>query len=69
MDGFFVAKIKKLSDKRPGLDDEHKDDVIHNETVEADDVDWAAEVQKATKEKHHDCSSCKWHERWKETRG
>lgn len=56
MDGFYVAKIQKLSDKRPG-DDDDKDkekESIQKESdgEESDEIDWAAEVKKAvSKEK------------------
>ncbi len=63
MDGFYVAKIQKLSDKRPGDDDEQKPEVVDDEGEEVmndDDedveeeedskmnIDWANEVKKAT---------------------
>lgn len=47
MDGFYVAKIKKLSDKRPGIEDAPEDTIVEDEQVEVDDIDWAAEVQKS----------------------
>ena len=55
MDGFFVAKIMKLSDKRPEDDDDKDDDkveeteVVDNEEEESeiDETDWAAEVKKS----------------------
>ncbi len=64
MDGFYVAKIQKLSDKRPGDDDDNDgekemvDEVVKNEVEveseeddEKDEVDWASEVKKAVKKK------------------
>jgi len=52
MDGFYVAKIQKLSDKRPGDedDDKVKEEVVvenENEESEAEEINWAAEVKKA----------------------
>lgn len=59
MDGFYVAKIQKLSDKRPGGDEEddvEKDAAKEKEEDEVDDeddgddgMDWAAEVKKQLK--------------------
>lgn len=53
MDGFYVAKIKKLSDKRPEDDDEkiEESEMIDNEDEDeelaTDEIDWAAEVKKS----------------------
>lgn len=62
MDGFYVAKIQKLSDKRPGDEnDENQTEEVDNESKEKeevadevdidDEVDWAEEVRKATNTK------------------
>ena len=56
MDGFYVAKIQKLSDKRPGDDDDknkEKESIQKkSDGEESDEIDWAAEVKKAvSKEK------------------
>lgn len=51
MDGFFVAKIMKLSDKRPeDVDDKVEEtEAVDNEEEESevDETDWAAEVKKS----------------------
>lgn len=54
MDGFYVAKIQKLSDKRPGDDEgEEKEQAVEetvhdgaNDDTSKDEIDWAAEVRK-----------------------
>lgn len=53
MDGFYVAKIQKLSDKRPE-DNEKDEEDVKEETVEEkvgdtseEEIDWAAEVRRA----------------------
>lgn len=55
MDGFYVAKIQKLSDKRPGEDAEKAQEEVVEEAVESgsdNEIDWGAEVKKAiSKEK------------------
>lgn len=54
MDGFFVAKIQKLSDRRPedgnagGSNDEAVDTQINQEE---EDVDWMNEVKKIVSKK------------------
>lgn len=60
MDGFYVAKIQKLSDKRPGDDDEEKEGAevqeVQNEVEsgneEEDEIDWASEVNKVVTKKN-----------------
>ncbi len=57
MDGFYVAKIQKLSDKCPCEEDDNdeKEDNLAEENEEnmnsdgEEEVDWADEVKKATK--------------------
>ena len=51
MDGFYVAKIQKLSDKRP---EDNEEEEANEETVEEkvgdtskEEIDWAAEVRRA----------------------
>ena len=55
MDGFYVAKIQKLSDKRPEEDAEKAQEEVVEEAVEStsdNEIDWGAEVKKAiSKEK------------------
>ena len=56
MDGFYVAKIQKLSDKRPGDDDDKAEEEVIEEEEEVDgtsagETDWAAEVRKAVSQK------------------
>ena len=54
MDGFYVAKFQKLSDKRPceedeeNMTDENKMEEIKDEE-DKDEIDWAKEVEKVTK--------------------
>jgi hypothetical protein len=48
MDGFYVAKIRKLSDKRPEVLDEEiepGEEVKNDGTSEEEDIDWQAEVK------------------------
>jgi len=49
MDGFYVAKIQKLSDKRPedGDDKVEETEVVDDEESEVHGTDWAAEVKKS----------------------
>jgi len=80
MDGFYVAKIQKLSDKRPGDDDDDEgekqmvDEEVKNEEEasdeedeDKDEVDWASEVKKAVKKKKK--PSKKNEERVSQTKG
>ena len=57
MDGFYVAKIQKLSDKHPCDEDDKKkkgyevteeNEEKVEEDVDDDEIDWANEVRKAT---------------------
>ena len=57
MDGFYVAKIQKLSDKRPedNADEEVEevDNAIESDDMnQGDEIDWSAEVQKAVSKKN-----------------
>lgn len=56
MDGFYVAKILKLSNKNKDEDDDEKEQIaVENESEESDndedddEIDWASEVKKTVR--------------------
>lgn len=62
MDGFYVAKIQKLSDKRPEDNADEEDEEVDligttnpaeiDDMNQGDEIDWSAEVQKAVSKKN-----------------